>query len=404
MSAGRGPLRRAIDLAVPCELRRPQDAFLPLLFAVIFLVPDGDEQSIVFGLVVLAGGVLHLLRPDDRARAGQALKALLPFWILLAYFALSTTWTRTPMAASGVSFVINAASTAAFVFVVALTTPLRAVMIERLVLIAVLGAGLSLLVHLTQDPVPERLVAFGSLRNSVTTGWMFGLAAILALHAAWHDGMKLCWPAFALFLLVVFMTGSRSPIIAMLVACGLVLLPLRHDAARLRRGVLVALLVVLGAGAAATLLAWDTLAEALRRGSSHRLEIWSQTIDWIALHPWLGWGISARFLALWPQGMGIVDWPQFYHPHQLMLSTLFHAGLVGLALYVWTLGRPLLRAIRRRHMPGASLVLVLFLHFLLLGLVDMGSPLGAPGIADFSFWLPYALLVGWLLRERGQAL
>jgi len=73
-----------------------------------------------------------------------------------------------------------------------------------------------------------------------------------------------------------------------------------------------------------------------RAGSSGRIELWSDTIDAIGRHPWLGWGEGQfRFI--------FRDVWSFGQPHNIVLQVLLAWGAIGallcLALAVWTAPR-----------------------------------------------------------------
>ena len=189
--------------------------------------------------------------------------------------------------------------------------------------------------------------------------------------------------AFALASCLGFiaLTGSRGPILAIGGALTLFLAMARP---RLLAIVVVAGLVVLCAVellAPAILAAvWHGLTD---RGSSDRLIIWRLSLKAIGTSPWVGLGPTAR-----------LDRVNEGFPHNLFLSTLFYAGVVGLVLLLSLLA--LVGRIAWRRPPGVdrSMRIALLIYPMLAGMTDLSILIKGPAPMWYMVWLPLIICMG----------
>jgi hypothetical protein len=117
----------------------------------------------------------------------------------------------------------------------------------------------------------------------------------------------------------------------------------------------------------------------LDRGTSHRLEIWSQTLTLIQEKPLLGHGLAAN-LPFSPTGF----------PHSLYLSLLFYSGVIGFTLFV-TLATLVSARLLRAAGPERDWMAALWVNALLAGFTDFGQITKGPGPLWFILWLPIVL-------------
>ncbi|MEW6755922.1 MAG: O-antigen ligase family protein [Candidatus Latescibacterota bacterium] len=172
---------------------------------------------------------------------------------------------------------------------------------------------------------------------------------------------------------------------------------------------------------------------------SQRRVVWSDTVDLIAEHPWLGVGYGNYELALpahrsigrhreWQALMGTRT-EVAYHAHNEYLEVLAETGPVGLAAFLWLLGALLWSGYRRLReaaeraerlfvagcLGGLAAVLVhaVFsfplqdpasaIHFYLLGALMVAYGGGTAGTEAHSRWLVDRSLGRWAAAALGTA-
>ncbi|HUY82829.1 MAG TPA: O-antigen ligase family protein [Acidobacteriaceae bacterium] len=244
----------------------------------------------------------------------------------------------------------------------------------------------------------------GVFTQKNTCGEMMVLATAILL-AGWKPTWQRIASA-ALFLGVLFMTGSRS---AWLLEAAVVLLWAALTAARrvdAPTRILAALAALFGLPATAVALFWwrGPLLAWLGRGPtlSGRTLIWQQVWVFIQQRPWLGWGYEAFWRGMRGQAFRIDAALNFvvFHAHNGFLEIWLNLGLAGLALFVLSYARawrglwPTLRAgqVERVLWP------VLVLSLVLLYNLDENTLLTYNGI----FWVLYVMAVANIELLRAE--
>ena len=143
-------------------------------------------------------------------------------------------------------------------------------------------------------------------------------------------------------------------------------------------GLGVALVVALAVALAVPGAWWQGL---LARGGSHRLEIWTQTLAVLRQAP--GW---AAWVGLGPGAT--IGRPGEDFPHNLLLSTAFYGGLIGLGLLLALLGLVALAAWRGPERPLRLALLVLVLG---VGMTDLSNLAKGPSPMWYVVWVPLVL-------------
>jgi O-antigen ligase len=192
--------------------------------------------------------------------------------------------------------------------------------------------------------------------------------------------------AMALGILFVLATGSRGPVLALLLGLGV------FGAFRMGwRGV-----AALGIGLA--VLALGVLAVAgpdwvighLQR-PSFRDVIWRVALErWWTERPLFGHGIANA------STFGFAGGQNSPHPHGLIVSVLFYGGAVGLLL---VLGAFALGALRSLGLGAWRAYALAGLSFgLIFGITDIGQPVRPPAEHWYVLWLPLGTALGLGLR------
>ncbi len=138
----------------------------------------------------------------------------------------------------------------------------------------------------------------------------------------------------------------------------------------------------------------------IARGTSHRIEIWQDTLTRIQERPLFGHGLAAN-LHLTLSG----DDPMtITFPHSMYLGLLFYSGAVGFLIFVALALAVMWRLWRNRAAPQFPFLAALWLSSLLAALTDVGQVTKGPAPIWFIIWLPVGLVFtmggGWLLKPR----
>lgn len=264
----------------------------------------------------------------------------------------------------------------------------------------------------------ERLTGWGVTRHAILGASSMAIPYLLSLHRAlsgrgthwrrWRDGL----PALTMATFILF-TDSRGPLLA--AAVGTFLL---CAAGPWRRFALPGFALVVALWWAPSLPiprflakapppaaleaepyrptqtppahapAWlqpHSLDQLERRGTSHRLDIWAESIRLIRERPLFGHGLADNIHVDGDRG------EVFTFPHDLYLSLLFYSGIVGLLLFAAIVLALALRLIRLRGRPEVPVLAALLTDALLAGLTDLGQITKGPGPIWIILWLPLIL-------------
>jgi O-antigen ligase len=328
---------------------------------------------------------------------------------LIAWSTLALLWADQPgpPAARQWLWVWNGLCTATFLLAVVEQSE-RSARARDLLIMIVVGCGaanavFSICAFVIRPTGWDRLEGWAETRNAILGASIMGTCTMFAL-GRWFRGGR-WWPAWAasvpLFLLFIVLTGSRGPLLAVILS-SLVFLPRRS----------VRAYALTGLGILATILlvaAWQhewvaaAIARAMERGTSYRLDIWREALTEIARRPLFGHGPTA--------GLHI-DGGFGHHPHNLYLSAWYYSGAVGLALLlgglvlagrgVWRLPQwPAYRTQGYRSWEYRT-CLALLVHATLSGMTDLSQIIKGPGELWYIIWLPLAFVLA-VLRDPAVA-
>jgi len=170
--------------------------------------------------------------------------------------------------------------------------------------------------------------------NHLCTLAFFGLAGLALLRDGGRIGAAGWWSGAAFLLLAMLMSGSRTGLVQLAVAIGLLLALGRRSAVRIGARTVLLLLALLVLGT----LAWPALNHALllagERNAAGQLQgggrelLWPALADAIGREPWSGYGWQQMVLA---QEAVALDHPavqrHFEHSHNIVLDLLVWAGV-----------------------------------------------------------------------------
>ena len=267
------------------------------------------------------------------------------------------------------------------VFVLAIGLALRDDAWRERLVDALIGCGainvvISIARQLMQPGWEPRMPGWAETRHPILGAAIIGVIVLLAAarvaegrRPALHAGVALLGLGF------IGLTGSRGPMLAIGGALALLLLLRRW---RWLVGMIGVGLMSLGVGFIVAperfTAMWHGITD---RGGSHRLEIWSRTLEVIdqapTIYRWIGFGPTA-----------LIGRPAEDFPHNLFLSTLFYSGLIGLALLL-----TLFVVIARQS--GQALKWPLLIYVVLTGMTDLSNLTKGPSPMWYVLWLPLLL-------------
>lgn len=275
---------------------------------------------------------------------------------------------------------------------------------------------LALANYLWTDQYPARFSGFGFLSHpilgpaSLISLWAIGMVMYQVDTRRSRTDNALIMLSFIVLLVVVFLSQSRGPFVALLVFLFFYSLSLQLVSGRAKRWRYIwwlaggcLFLVVLS-----TLLFDDLLLRMTERGLSYRPQIWLAVLQNPPHTLWTGAGMASDFTV---SEAGKLLYEQIgtriKHPHNLFLGVFHYAGIIGFliftVLWLWIFLRllGLSEGAGRRLRPFA---LGLFALIILLNMTD-GYKVVAPPSPDWLFfWLPFVFLIA-LARfyERQQS-
>jgi O-antigen ligase len=243
-----------------------------------------------------------------------------------------------------------------------------------------------------------RLSGWGQYDNPLQYGGIMGCSALLALCEFFRETRRsrqmLLLLVLGLLVLALVLTMSRGPVVFFLAAAAAVAAAYREHWRRT--------LVLVGL---ATLVAFSVLLHPMGQAAlefnasrpAYRLAIWSSVIEETRGKELFGEG--------WRDDQSVhTPEMRFGHPHNFLLAIYRFGGLVGLALFVAMTGLLLYRCLRLRKGIAVALGAWLF-YGICLHLTNGRFPVSAPGNDWFFYWLPAALVFGFVhpLARHEQA-
>ncbi|MFO2463221.1 O-antigen ligase family protein [Pseudomonas sp. 15FMM2] len=231
----------------------------------------------------------------------------------------------------------------------------------------------------------------GALDNPLLSSHLFGFFCVYWLYiCATSKRLQVLWfaaPALAIMLAAVLATGSRTPLVALVLA----ILWLSFTARNHRSALMIAGLVLGAVGIA--LLFPEQITQ---RGSSFRFELWGMSLQRIADHPWIGHSYDSKLYLTLEGGK------QLREPHSFALGVLYYVGIIGFIPWIFMLGWALYKSFTLRAQPLFILASSLLVYGIGAGLTEGGGILSRPKEHWFLLWIPLALIAGlsFALRRR----
>ena len=236
-----------------------------------------------------------------------------------------------------------------------------------------------------------RLSGYGALFNPLLASHVFGF--FLALwFGIYFSERKLFEPlslfAIAIGVVLLLATGSRTPLLAMVVTIGW----LAALSANRKSVLAVCATVIVGGGI------WLFAPEVItQRGGSYRIEIWANAWWQIGEKFWFGHGYDA------PLRIVLENFANaFSDPHNISLSVFYAGGVVGFVLWAGVYIVALTESWRWRSDKWVMACSATVMYGLVAGMTEGGSFLSRPKEHWFLIWIPLALLSVTTNRARAN--
>ena len=244
--------------------------------------------------------------------------------------------------------------------------------------------------------VPEyRMIGAGAFDNPLLSSHAFGFFCIywltLGMTCKRPQILFIAIPAFTIMFAALLATGSRTPLVAVVMA----MVWLSFICWNRRSLALMSMLVV--GGAVVVALFWEML---ISRGSSFRLDLWNMVLALIEQRPWIGYGYEATLgLELPGTGGYIVS-----EPHNFALGVLYYTGILGFTPWLFMQVWGLYSSWRHRVQPLFILASAWLVYGIGAGMTEGGGILPRPKEHWYLLWIPLALIAALSINQRLKTL
>ncbi|WP_339435409.1 O-antigen ligase family protein [Pseudomonas orientalis] len=244
------------------------------------------------------------------------------------------------------------------------------------------------------EPGMRMIGGRGALDNPLLSSHLFGFFTIYWLFICLTTRqLKALWfaaPAFAIMLAAILATGSRTPLVALVITAFWLSLSSPN-----RRSALM--IASLAFGFAAVMVMAPEMITA--RGDSSRLDLWRLSLERIAEHPWIGHSYDSELYLYFGWGETLRE------PHSFALGVLYYVGIIGFIPWIIMIGWGFYISFRHRAQPLFILASSLLAYGVGAGLTEGGGILSRPKEHWFLLWIPLALIAGLsIARRRGSLL
>ncbi|MFC1773030.1 O-antigen ligase family protein [Pseudomonadota bacterium] len=380
-------------------------AYIPygygMFMAGFFFIPNAVDQYKFFSVAVFVPLLFiarDLLVPMKRNTLWMLTAAYLAWMLTTSFWSADFSWLEFFKTFRLALYIL------AFILLTAYLQTTKPEMFRKILVTICFSAGVAALISIpiwyTQHTFPDssllgigypdsRLVGIGTLENTNTSSYLYGLHALFSIYLGLHSGKRplklLLYINSVILLCFVFLTQSKTGILASTGTIAILLLAGKHFNN-------TALKVVGTLTLAFTLLflsySMGMLNKPLDHGMSTRMVIWQAVLVRIQEAPIIGNGYQKP-----PRSNPNDNLEPPYYTHNTLLGTLRDGGLIGGLLYVWILFYAGHIGIKAYRDTGDPFYLACLLFGVTCMLTDTDEVITRPRELWIIFWLPLAILI-----------
>lgn len=269
------------------------------------------------------------------------------------------------------------------------TSPQHYGNVLQIILIA--GISINLWYYFHSEQYPQRITGISRvLQNPIQGSQIFTVLFLVSLYLKRHRALVLSIFAALLTAVYIYLSNSRGTIFSLFLAVLLTVLASRQIPFRSK---LIGLLTAFCC--TALVLHFTSLTDYLFDRNFYRLEIWAATLEQMTGFWLLGHGFGSPFETS-AAGLTAAQNTQhaaIMHPHSLYVATLYHGGILSLALLSVFIGH----LFKLLYRDSYGLLLLLFV----LLICSTDNPYLFSSIKEnwLLFWLPVGLITGHLTKN-----
>ena len=370
---------------------------LLLLLSDLYFLPGRSlHHKLYYGLFSIPTLIAIILRPKE-------LKEILRDPIVLGFMLFATWAMASLMWTNGEEDFMGSLKPALHLLMLfwgcALLTRYRSESLQPVffaaAVIALVATVYNLYMFISHFAPEDRMIGAGAFDNPLLSSHAFGFFCIywltLGMTCKRPQILFIAIPAFTIMFAALLATGSRTPLVAVVMA----MVWLSFICWNRRSLALMSMLVV--GGAVVVALFWEML---ISRGSSFRLDLWSMVLALIEQRPWIGYGYEATLgLELPGTGGYIVS-----EPHNFALGVLYYTGILGFTPWLFMQVWGLYSSWRHRVQPLFILASAWLVYGIGAGLTEGGGILPRPKEHWYLLWIPLALIAALSINQRLKTL
>ena len=260
-------------------------------------------------------------------------------------------------------------------------------------IIALVATVYNLYMFISHFAPQDRMVGAGAFDNPLLSSHAFGFFCIywltLGMTCKRPQILFIAIPAFTIMFAALLATGSRTPLMAVVMA----MVWLSFICWNRRSLALMSMLI---AGGVVVIALFSEMI--MSRGSSFRFELWQLVLEQIKLMPWIGHGYEST-LSLDP-GAGLL----LSEPHNFALGVLYYTGILGFTPWLFMQVWGLYSSWRHRVQPLFILASAWLVYGIGAGLTEGGGILPRPKEHWYLLWIPLALIAALSINQRFKTL
>ena len=260
-------------------------------------------------------------------------------------------------------------------------------------IIALVATVYNLYMFISHFAPQDRMVGAGAFDNPLLSSHAFGFFCIywltLGMNCKRPQILFIAIPAFTIMFAALLATGSRTPLVAVVMA----MVWLSFICWNRRSLALMSMLIT---GGVVVIALFSEMI--MSRGSSFRFELWQLVLEQIKLMPWIGHGYEST-LSLDP-GAGLL----LSEPHNFALGVLYYTGILGFTPWLFMQVWGLYSSWRHRVQPLFILASAWLVYGIGAGLTEGGGILPRPKEHWYLLWIPLALIAALSINQRFKTL